>query len=354
MEVERVQLFLLLNKISFERTKIMKEFIIKRLLQIIPVLLGLSILIFFLSRLMPGDPVRLALGPEATQEQIEAMEKALGLNENIFVQYFKYLGGLFTGDWGMSLQTHRNVFVEIVERFPATLELTTMAMLISIIIGVPLGIIAAVKKDKFPDHFSRILSLGGVAIPKFWLGIMLQLVFAYWFSLLPTVGRGDIIPETITGLRVLDSLITFNMPALMDSIKHLILPSIALSLGTIAQITRLTRSNMIEQLNRDYILAATAYGLPKSIVILKYMLKNAFTSTLTVIGLSYGFLLGNAFLVEAVYGWPGLAQFAIQSVIFKDINAIVGVTLVIGIVFAITNLIIDLIYGFLDPRIKYD
>ncbi|WP_066248349.1 ABC transporter permease [Neobacillus drentensis] len=332
----------------------MKEFIIKRTLHIIPVLLGLSILIFALSRIMPGDSIRLKLGPEATQQQIEAMEEEMGLNDPLPVQYWNYMKGAFQGDMGMSLQSNRNVAIDIFETFPATFELIIIAMAISIAIGVPLGVISAVRKDKWEDHSTRIVALSGIALPKFWVAIMLQIVFAYWFSLLPVVGRGEIAPTTITGLRLLDSLITLNFDAFITSVKHIILPSIALSIATTAQIMRLTRSNMLNQLNKDYILAARSYGLPKGMIVYKYMLKNAFASTLTIIGLSFGALLGNAFLVEAVFGWPGMAQYGVQGVIYKDYNAIVGVTLVIGVAFAVANLIVDVLYGILDPRIKYD
>ncbi len=332
----------------------MKEFLIKRSLQIIPVLIGLSFLIFLLTRIMPGDSVKLALGPDASNEQVEIMRESMGLNEPFIMQYFNYVTGLFTGDWGMSLLTNRNVGSDLIERFPATLELVLLSMLIAIVVGIPLGVISAVRKDKFFDHLSRIFALSGVAIPRFWLGIMLQIVFAYWLSMLPTVGRGEIIPTNITGLRLLDSLLTGNIEAFVDSFKHIILPAIALSVGTLAQIMRMTRANMIEQLNKDYITAAKAYGLPSKLIIHRYMLKNAFTSTLTVIGLSFGYLLGNAFLVEAVFGWPGIAQYGIDAVIYKDFNAIIGVTLVIGIIFSITNLLVDLIYGYLDPRIKFE
>lgn len=332
----------------------MKEFIIKRTLHIIPVLLGLSILIFALSRIMPGDSIRLKLGPEATQEQIEAMEEQLGLNDPLPIQYLNYMKGIFQGDMGMSLQTNRNVAADIFETFPATFELILISMAISIVIGVPLGVISAVRKDKWEDHTTRVVALSGIALPKFWVAIMLQIVFAYWFSLLPVVGRGEVVPTTITGLRLVDSLLTLNFDAFINSFKHIILPSIALSIATTAQIMRLTRSNMLDQLNKDYILASRSYGLPKGMIIYKYMLKNAFASTLTIIGLSFGALLGNAFLVEAVFGWPGMAQYGVQGVIYKDYNAIVGVTLVIGVVFAVANLIVDVLYGILDPRIKYD
>lgn len=320
----------------------------------IPVLLGLSILIFGLSRIMPGDSIRLKLGPEATPQQIEQMQDSLGLNDPVPIQYINYIKGVFQGDMGQSLQTDRNVAIDIFETFPATFELILIAMGISIVIGVPLGVISAIRKDKWEDHATRVVALSGIALPKFWVAIMLQIVFAYWFSLLPVVGRGDIVPTTITGMRLLDSLLTLNFEAFFDSLKHIILPSISLSIATTAQIMRLTRSNMLAQLNKDYILAARSYGLPKGMIVYKYMLKNAFASTLTIIGLSFGALLGNAFLVEAVFGWPGMAQYGVQGVIYKDYNAIVGVTLVIGVAFAIANLIVDILYGILDPRIKYD
>lgn len=332
----------------------MRDFIIKRTLQMIPVLIGLSILIFTLSRVMPGDPVRLALGPEASEAQIEKMRDKLGLDDPLPIQYLNYMKGVFQGDLGESLRTNRNVADDLKDKLPATFELTTVAMLIAILIGVPLGVVSAVRKDKWEDHITRVIALSGVALPRFWLGILLQIVFAYWFSLLPTVGRGDIVPTTITGMRLFDSLITFNFPAFINSFKHIILPAFTLSLATLAQIMRLTRSNMIDQVSKDYTLAAKAYGLPKRMVVYKYMLKNAFTSTLTIIGLTYGFLLGNAFLVEAVFSWPGMAQYGIQAVIYKDFNAIVGVTMVVGIAFAVGNLIVDILYGYLDPRIKYN
>lgn len=332
----------------------MKEFMIKRTLLIIPVLFGLSILIFTLTRIIPGDAVRLALGPQATEEQIESMREQLGFNDSFITQYLNYITGLFQGEWGLSLRTSRDVFTDIVNTFPATLELTTVAMFLAIIIGVPLGVISAIRKDSALDHFTRIFGLVGVAMPRFWLGIMLQIVFAYWLAMFPIIGRGEIEPTHITGLRIFDSLITLNMQALIDSVQHIILPAIALSLGAVAQIMRLTRSSMLEQLNKDYILASKSYGLPKNAVIYKYMLKNSVTSTLTVIGMTYGTLLGNAFLVEAVFSWPGMAQYGIQAVIYNDYNAIIGVTIVIGIAFAIVNLIVDILYSYFDPRIKYE
>jgi peptide/nickel transport system permease protein len=331
-----------------------RTYLLRRLLQIIPALLGLSILIFVLSRVVPGDPARLALGPDATQEQVEQLRREMGLDQPLLVQYVRYMGGLFRGDFGFSLRTRRNVAQDIKEFLPATVELTTVAMVFAIALGVPLGILSAVRKDRPEDHLSRFLALVGVALPRFWLAILLQLLFAYYLGILPTIGRGPAPPVRITGFYLIDSLLALDVRGFVTAFKHLILPAFALSVGSLAQIMRLIRANMIEEMRRDYVLAARSYGLPERVVIYKYALKNAFSSALTVIGLSYGFLLGNAFLVETVFAWPGLAFYGVDSLLFKDLNAVVGVTIVIGVAFAVVNLLVDLAYGYLDPRIRYE
>lgn len=330
-----------------------RDYLLKRLLYTVPVLLGLSLLIFFISRVVPGDPVRLALGPEATEEQVEALRRELRLDRSLPVQYGYWLAGVFRGDLGMSLRTRRNVAEDLRDFFPATLELTTLAMLLAIAVGVPLGVAAAVRKDRTTDHLSRLLALCGVALPRFWLAILLQLLLAYQAGLLPLVGRGPGPRVQVTGLFLLDSILAMDAAAFWTSAKHLVLPVVSLSLGSMAQIMRLTRSGMIEELRKDYVVAATAYGLPRRIVVYRYALKSAISSTLTVVGLSYGFLLGNAFLVETVFSWPGMASYGVQSVLYKDFNAVVAVTMVAGAVFAVANLLVDICYGYLDPRVKY-
>lgn len=330
----------------------MGRFIGKRVLGIIPTILGLVLLIFLLSRLMPGDSVRLALGPEATQEQILAFEEKLGLNDPLIIQFFDYIRGLFSGDMGLSLRSGRNVLLDIKETFPATLELSLVAMTISVIVGVPLGVYSAVRNNRFSDHVIRLVSLSGIALPRFWLAILLQLIFSYWLNLFPVIGRGNVPVDTITGLRLVDSLLTANLSGFTDSFIHLLLPAIALSIATSAQIIRMTRTNMIDQMNKDYVLAAESYGLPEDLVYQRYMLKNAFISVLTTIGMQLGSLIGNAFLVETVFGWPGMAQYAINGILYKDYNAIIGVTLVIGLFFVLINVVVDLLYGFFDPKIK--
>lgn len=330
----------------------MARYIFKRLLTMIPVILGLSILMFLLSRLMPGDPVRLALGPEATAEQIFALEEQLGLHDALPIQYLNYLKGLFQGDMGISLRTGRNVAVDISETFPATFELTMFSMVIAILVGIPLGVISATRYNKAPDFIIRIFSMSGIAIPSFLTAIILQLVFGYWLSWLPIIGRGNFTPEHITGLHLIDSLLTGNMQAFGDTFRHLLLPGLSLSVASAAQIMRLTRTSMLERLNKDYVLAARSYGLPNDIVENRYMLKNSFTSILTLIGMQFGSLIGNAFLVETVYSWPGMAQYSISGMMYKDYNSIIGVTLIVGIFFALINMAVDILYSFVDPRIK--
>jgi len=329
-------------------------YLFRRLLHIIPALVGLSILMFLISRVLPGDPARLALGPEATAEQVEQLRREMGLDKPLVTQYTVYISGLFRGDFGFSLRTRRNVAQDIREFLPATVELTTVAMLFAVGVGVPLGVVSAVRKDRAEDHVSRLIALAGVAIPRFWLAILLQLVFAYYLGVLPTIGRGPGPPVRLTGLHLLDSLLTANPGAFLTALRHVALPAFALSLGSLAQITRLVRANMIEEMRKDYALAARSYGLPDRVIIYKYVLKNAFSSALTVIGLSYGFLLGNAFLVEAVFAWPGLAFYGVDSLLFKDLNAVMGVTLVVGVAFAVANLLVDVAYSYLDPRIRYE
>lgn len=330
-----------------------RTYLIRRTLHIIPVMVGLSMLIFAISRVIPGDPVRLALGTEATSEQVEQLRHQMGLDRPLHVQYLSYVGGLLRGDFGYSLRTHRNVTKDLKDFFPATFELTTVAMALSIALGVPLGIISAVRKDSIGDHASRIVALAGVALPRFWLAILMQLAFAYHLGLLPTIGRGPAPPVQITGLYLLDSLLVLNFRAFAVSARHIAMPAVALSVGTLAQIMRLIRASMIDEVRRDYALAARSYGLPANLIIYKYLLKNAFTATLTIIGLSYGFLLGNAFLVEYVFAWPGLAFYGVDALLFKDFNGVIAVTLVVGMAYAVVNLVVDILYGYIDPRVRY-
>lgn len=332
------------------------EFAVRRILQGIPTLFGLSIIIFVITRIIPGDPVRAALGPDASTEQVEQMRREMGLDEPIYVQYINWLTGVFQGDWGMSVQTRNNVLEDIIVRFPATFELVTLAMLFAVLLAIPIGVIAGTNRDRWPDNFSRTLAFIGVSMPRFWIAILFQVVFFGMLSLLPLSGRlsrGVERPPHVTGMYLVDSLIAGQPAVFIDALSHIALPAIALGLATMAEIARYIRSDMIEESQKDYVLAAKAYGLPTNLIQYKYMLKNAFSSALTIIGLAFGFLMGSAFLVELVFDWPGMARYGVEAILFTDFNAIVGITIVVGIIYVLVNIVVDILYGYLDPRITY-
>jgi peptide/nickel transport system permease protein len=311
-------------------------------------------LIFALARVIPGDPVRLALGPDATESQVQALRHRLGLDRPLIVQYLVYARNALRGQFGESLRTHRDVAADVRQFLPATLELTTVAMIMALVLGVPLGVLSALHKDRLPDHASRGLALVAVALPRFWLAILLQILLAFHLGWLPAVDRATVRPADITGFFLLDGLLTGNWPAVRNALVHLLLPAFALSVGTAAQVMRLVRSSMIEEMRKDYVVAAVSYGLPRSVIVYRYMLRNALTSTVTILGLVYGFLLANAFVVEVVFAWPGLARYGAQAMLFKDFNAIVAVTLIVGMVYVFINLLIDVAYAVMDPRVRYE
>ncbi len=332
-----------------------RDYLARRLLTIIPAFIGLSILIFVIARVIPGDAARLALGPEATKDQVEQLRHEMGLDLPLHIQYIRYVEEVFHGKLGRSLYTHRDVAEDLAAYLPATLELTTVAMLLAVLVGVPLGVITAMRKDKWEDHGGRLYALSGVSIPRFWIGILLQLILAYRLGWLPTTGRFDgnlPPPAQITGFYLVDSLVSANWTALGITVRYLILPSFVLALSPIAQIMRVVRACMIEQVRKGYVLNAMANGMPQNLLVYKYMLKNAFIATLTIIGLLYGFFLAGAFVVESVFSWPGMARYGVRALIYKDFNAVVGVTLAVGLAYAIINFVIDVLYGYLDPRIR--
>jgi len=333
------------------------EYLIKRVIQCLLVLFGLSILIFSISRILPGDPARLALGPEASEEEVERLRQLLGLHEPLHVQYINFISGLLRGDLGISILTWRNVLYDILDRLPASLELTTVALIFAVLVGVPIGIISGIKKDKAVDYLSRGTAMVGVSFPRFFVGILLQ-IFIYFFILKfvkwPISGRiGTTPPTRITGFYLIDSLLTCNLAAFISAVQYMVLPALSLALPSIAQIMRVTRNGVIEQLRKDYIIQAKALGLPDNLIQYKYILKNAFTSVLTIIGLLFGFQVGSAFMVETVFVWPGIGYYGVRAALMKDINAVVGVVLVLGLIYLIVNLTVDLLYGYLDPRIRY-
>lgn len=332
----------------------LKEFV-TRLLLLVPVLIGLSIILFVIARLLPGDPVALAAGPQASQAQIEALRAEFGLDRPLLQQYFSYVGSLLQGDLGRSVMTRRPVADDIMTFLPATLELVLAALVLATVLGVPLGMVAAVYKSGWADQVIRFFSLTSLSAPPFFLGLMLQIFVAIWLDLLPLGGRFPFIvmpPDRITGLLIVDSMIAGDWQALRHALVHIALPAITLSISPMATIIGLTRASTIEVLQQDYIRTARALGLPRTKLYAKYVLKNAFGATLTLIGLYFGWLLGGTVVVETVFDWPGLGLYATRAIISQDFLPVMGVALVVGILFMLSNLVIDMCQRLLNPRTR--
>ncbi len=331
------------------------KYIIKRVVQLIPVIIGVSILVFLVMHVFTTDPASIILGQHATAEQVEKLREELGLNKPLYIQYFIFIKGVFKGDLGTSLISKTPVTREILSRFPATLELALISIIIASVFGIFMGILSAVKQNSIVDYFSMFVSLIGVSMPIFWLGLMLIVVFSVKLQLLPVSGRITIgmEPTHITGMFLLDSLITGNMGAFKDSLKHLVLPAIALASYSTAIIARMTRSTMLEVIRQDYIRTARAKGLFEKVVILKHALRNALIPITTVVGLQLGSLLGGAVLTETVFAWPGVGSYTIDAILKADYPVVQGTVMILATVFVMINLVVDLLYSYLDPRIKY-
>ena len=330
-------------------------FILKRVGFSVISLVGLSILIFVIARVLPGDPARLALGPRAPQSAVDALRAAMHLNDPIWIQYFYWIQGLFTGNWGIALFTQRNVLIDVQEFLPATVELIMCAAIIDILIAVPLGLIAGRYANSAVDNGVRILSYVGIAIPSFVVAILLQLFLGYGTHLFPIIGRlsqSTTPPPSITGLYTIDSLLSGNFGSFGDSLWHLILPAFALALGPIAQEARIMRSAVVENMRRDYTLSEISHGFPESTISLKYLMKPSLIPTVTIYALDISALIANAFLIELIFNWPGFSRYGLNAMLSKDLNAIVAVVLVAGIMFAIANILVDVLVGYLDPRIR--
>ena len=334
----------------------MKWYIIKRLAMLVPVMLGVSIIAFSLIYLAPGDPARTMLGERATQEQLNEIREKYGLDKPIYVQYGIWLNGVLHGDLGRSITTHEDVAKEIGERFPNTMELTIAAMIFAIVVGVFAGIISATKQYSITDYTFMGVALFGISMPVFWLGIMLMMIFGVFLGWLPIGGRIDLlIPfQRVTGFMVFDSIITGNFPALISVLRHLILPAVALGTIPMAMIARVSRSSMLEVLRQDFIRTERAKGLSERMVIYKHAVRNAMVPVVTVIGLNFGLLLAGAILTETVFSWPGIGRLVVNAVYERDYPLVVGCILVFAIAFVIVNLITDILYTRIDPRIQYE
>jgi peptide/nickel transport system permease protein len=335
----------------------MLRYIARRLLSLLPVLLGITLLVFLFLHLIPGDPALVMVGERATPQQVEALRERLGLNEPLPVQYLKFLGGLLRLNLGNSIISGIPVAQEIRNRWPASFELAVASMLFAVIIGVPAGIIAAVRKDKWVDNAAMSVSLIGVSMPVYWLGLLLIYLFAVFLGWLPPSGRIGVDQgfafQPITGFFVLDAILRLNFVALGDVLAHLVLPAIALGTIPLAIIARITRSAMLEVLSQDYIRTARAKGLVERWVILKHALKNALLPVITIIGLQFGTLLSGAILTETIFSWPGIGSWIYQGILARDYPVVQGGVVFVSVTFVLVNLLVDLSYAFFDPRIQY-
>jgi peptide/nickel transport system permease protein len=331
------------------------EYIGRRILQIIPVLLGVSIVVFFMVRAIPGDPAQILLGQQATQEQVQELRERMGLDKPVVVQYGLFLKDAIRGDLGTSIVTGRPVTTELLVRFPATLELTAFAMFIAVLVGVPVGVISAVKQYSWLDKVTSVLALTGISMPIFWLAMILIVIFTVKLGLLPFPGRLDsgYTITAITGLVLVDSLLTFNFAGFWNGLLHLIMPALALGTIPMAIVMRMTRSSMLEVMGEDYVRTARAKGVVPWRVIFKHALRNAMLPTVTVIGLQIGLLMGGAVITETIFSWPGVGQIAYESVNRRDYAMIQGVVLYGATLFVLVNLLVDILYAVLDPRVRY-
>lgn len=333
----------------------MFNYALRRVILTIPILLGLSVLVFAFVRALPGGPAIALLGERATQESVEQIEEQLGLDEPVYVQYGRYMRNLLSGDFGTSTRTRVAVTEELRLRFPATFELAIAAMLFAILIGLPLGFIAAKRYQGFLDNTSLVLSLIGISFPVFFLALLLKYVFSIKLGWLPTIGRLDVTRslEHPTSFYVLDSIIAGDMAALGDALRHLILPAIALGTIPLAIVARITRAAVLDVTSEDYVRTARAKGLDPRVVDRRHILKNAMLPVITIIGLQTGLLLTGAILTETVFAWPGVGSWMLEAIKFRDYAVLQGGILFFAILIIVVNLLVDLSYAFLNPRIRY-
>lgn len=341
---------------SNERGEDMLRYIGKRILHLIPVLLGMTFIVFLIIRAIPGDPAQVILGQQATEEAIKALRDKLGLDQPWYIQYFDYLKGLLTGDLGESLRTSQPITSEIWPYLAATMELAFFAMILAILIGMNAGIISAWFQNSWFDYIAMVIALIGVSVPIFWLGLMEQWVFSLELNWLPTSGREEVRApvEAITHFYLVDTLIQGRFDQFWVTIQHLILPAFALATIPMAIIARMTRSSMLEVMRSDYIRTARAKGQKMVKVIYKHALKNALIPILTVIGLQTGLLLGGAILTETIFSWPGIGRYIYEAIGYRDYTVIQSGILIVAFMFVIINLVVDILYTIIDSRIKYN
>ncbi len=333
------------------------RYILRRLLLAAGVLAGVTVVTFLAAQVIPADPAARWVGPHATAEQIARAREELGLDRPLPIQYADYIGRLLRGDWGTAVVTHQPVLSDLLAFLPPTLELVVASTLLALVIGVPLGVVGARYRDRVPDHLSRMLAIAGVSMPTFWLALLLQLVFFRQLGWFPLQGRLDTTFQlihpvpSITGAYVLDGLLTGDWVLVVEAGRHLVLPALALAAYPIGLVMRMVRAAMSEVLGEDHVRNARALGVGEGTILFRYALKPALGPVLTVVGLSFGYSLTGAFLVEAVFGWPGLGRYAASALVAGDYPAIMGVTILVATAYVLINLLVDVVQAWLDPRI---
>lgn len=336
----------------------MLRFVLRRLITSVLVLAVLTVIVFVLARVVPSDPAVIFAGPKAPPAELDRVRQELGFDRPMFVQYFDYVGKLLTGDWGQSLATKRPVLDELFTRLPATLELIGFAMVLAVSAGVILGVVSSRRPGGFIDGAIRFLSIGGISVPAFWLGLLLQLLFVGGLGILPATGQfSNSIkysnPIThVTGLPLLDSMITGNAVAFTDGLQHMILPALTLAAYPLGLVARMTRAAMLDVMNQDYIFTARAYGLRETAIRWRLALKNALPPVLSIAGMAAAYALTGTFFVEAVFNWPGIGQFATSSMLAVDYPAIMAITLMGATAYLLANLLVDILQSRIDPRVS--
>jgi ABC-type dipeptide/oligopeptide/nickel transport system permease component len=325
--------------------------VVNRLAWFVPTLLGLLAIVFFISHVIPSDPAAFVAGENASPATIAEIRARLGLDQPLHIQFWRYIQSIAQGEMGRSIYTGRPVAEDLLSRLPATLELALVAVVVAGIVGVPLGVVSALRRNSPLDHGLRVVTIAGLAIASFWFAILLQLLFSMRLGWTPLHGRIEGWgPEQITGFYIIDAVILQDTDVLLDALQHMILPVITLAVPAAATIVRFTRAGVLQALQSNYVLYETAMGYPRRLVIWKYVLRNALIGTVTQIGLIFGLLLAGAVVVEAVFDWPGLGLFAVNSILNSDYNAVMGFTLIAGAMFIVVNLCVDILHGMIDPR----
>lgn len=335
-----------------------KEYLVKRVILQVAVVFGVIVITFIITRVIPARPEFLWAGSHPTPEQLQKAREALHLDKNILVQLYLYLIDLFEGNWGISWRTRSPILSDLARALPATLELIIVAFVFAILIGIPIGVLAALKRGGIVDSVVRVLTVLGASMPTFWLALIVQLVFSTWFHWFPAAGRvTDLLViqsgfHPITGFYLIDSLLEGNIPIFLDVVRHLVLPAIVLSLYPMSLSARMTRALMVEVLSEQYIKSAIVWGIPIKLAVYKYALKNAISPVIASLGLSFGYTIVGAFLVELIFVWPGIGLYLAMSLLSFDYPAVIGVVIVVAIFYTTINMIVDIAHAFIDPRVK--